>query len=239
MKVLKKVGQILLKIFAFKLPFALVFILAASLGSALGMYKLMVTYPEKAGLVKGPVIIKKEERSLVAEVGKLMTLPTDEEPTVATVTDPEKLADQFFFKDARKDDRLLVYQNSRKVILYRPSEHRVIEVGVVNVKQPGEGTPVPAGYKLAILDSTRNSGLVSRLETSIKGIDGAVEVSGKDASRLSYNESLLVDVAGNKPEEIKKLADGLRVKSGSLPEGEKKVEGVDFVLLVGSDLVTR
>ena len=109
--------------------------------------------PEPFGLLKGPVLLKIEEKVLVAKISKSLALPSDEDPTVATVTDPEKLSGQFFFKDAKRGDKLLIYQNAKKVILYRPSENRVVEVGVVDLnQQPGTnnlntsitGTPVPS-----------------------------------------------------------------------------------------------
>jgi hypothetical protein len=67
--------------------------------------------------------------SLVAAVGNQIALPTDEVPTVATVTNPQMLAGQAFFKDAKVGDRVLIYSKAGKAILYRPSEKKVIAVG--------------------------------------------------------------------------------------------------------------
>ena len=43
------------------------------------------------------VVAQKEVEALVAKVGKLVVLPAEEVPTVATVSDPEALKDQTFF----------------------------------------------------------------------------------------------------------------------------------------------
>lgn len=67
--------------------------------------------------------------NLVAAVGKEITLPVNETPTVATVTDPEQLASQAFFKDAQVGDKVLIYSHSGKAILYRPSEKKIIAIG--------------------------------------------------------------------------------------------------------------
>ena len=62
-----------------------------------------------------------------------MVLPKDETPTLATVSDPEKLKDQRFFVNAVKGDKVLVYSLAKKAILYSPSLDKIIEVAPVNV----------------------------------------------------------------------------------------------------------
>ncbi|MBX4216201.1 hypothetical protein KW797_04625 [Candidatus Parcubacteria bacterium] len=69
----------------------------------------------------------------VLQVGRLIVLPSDETPTLATVSEPEKLKDQPFFANAQKGDKVLIYSNARKAILYRPSERKIIEVAPVNL----------------------------------------------------------------------------------------------------------
>ena len=51
-------------------------------------------------------------KELVAKVGKLIILPTGEEPVVATINDASALVkDQVFYKGAKNGDVVLVYQN--------------------------------------------------------------------------------------------------------------------------------
>ncbi len=200
-------------------------------------YSVISKYPETFGLLKGQSIIKREEKALVAEISKSLTLPKDEEPTIATVTDPEKLSEQFFFKNVQKGDKLLIYQNSKKVILYRPSENRVIEVGVVNIKQD-DTTKAAQTFKMAILNSTKDTAVVSAMQENVQKIDSTISVTDKVTSVLSYNESFLVDVKGDKKDLAQKLAQGLDVKVGSLSEVEKKPD-VDFVLVIGADKTSK
>ncbi len=118
-----------LKSFALKL---LPYVLVIALGAGAGIYTIQQK-PEWFGLSKGAAAAQAEVDSLVAQVGKLIALPTDEKPTVATVTDATKVKDQSFFINAKNDDKVLIYQKAQKAILFRPSENRIIEVGAVNI----------------------------------------------------------------------------------------------------------
>lgn len=85
---------------------------------------------------------QKEAQTLVAKVGKLIVLPEGEEPTVATVTDPNLLKDQPFFANAKKGDKVLIYTNARKAILYDPENNKIVEVAPVSIG-PNQA-PIPA-----------------------------------------------------------------------------------------------
>jgi hypothetical protein len=74
-----------------------------------------------------------ELKDVVSKVGKLMVLPEGETPTLATVADPEKLRDQKFFTNAKTGDKVLIYANSQKAILYNPSSNKIVEVAPVNL----------------------------------------------------------------------------------------------------------
>lgn len=75
----------------------------------------------------------------VVQVGKLMELPTGEIPTIATVSDVNKLKNQPFFSKARNDDKVLVFTQAKEAILYRPSINKIIEVASINL----QSTPTP------------------------------------------------------------------------------------------------
>jgi len=77
-------------------------------------------------------IAQKETIDLVSKVSKLYLLPVDEEPTVATVSDPTILKSQAFLIDAEKGDRVLIYVKAGKAILYRPSIGKIIDTASVN-----------------------------------------------------------------------------------------------------------
>lgn len=85
---------------------------------------------------------QKETISLVTEVGKIMELPANETPTIATIADKDKLKDQSFFKSAQNGDKLLAYTKSMEAILYRPSSRKIIAVApiVINNNQAANAT---------------------------------------------------------------------------------------------------
>ncbi len=85
---------------------------------------------KEATIPKNP---KSDLEKTISQVGRLMVLPTDETPTMATVSDPEKLKDQPFFINAKTGDKVLIYSNARKAILYSPTEDKIIEVAPVNL----------------------------------------------------------------------------------------------------------
>jgi hypothetical protein len=68
--------------------------------------------------------------ALQQQVGKLMILPQGQ-PLVATVTDPASLKSQPFYADVQSGDMLLVYQQARRAILFRPSAGKIVNVGPV------------------------------------------------------------------------------------------------------------
>lgn len=75
--------------------------------------------------------------ALVKEVGKLMILPTNEDPTVLNITDPQRIiSQQPFFTGAVTGDKLLVYKAASRAIVYSPSRHLIVNVGPVTNDQP-------------------------------------------------------------------------------------------------------
>lgn len=68
-----------------------------------------------------------------AKVAKLISVPADETPTLATVTDKEKLKDQPFFKDAQNGDQILIFPQAKKAIIYRENENKLINVGPIAI----------------------------------------------------------------------------------------------------------
>jgi hypothetical protein len=72
---------------------------------------------------------QKELKETLKSLGEIMVLPEGETPTLATVTDPEKLKDQPFFANAKAGDKILIFTTSKKIILYSPTLNKIVEVG--------------------------------------------------------------------------------------------------------------
>ncbi len=77
-----------------------------------------------------------EVAALVEEIGMVMVLPEGETPTLATVSDPELLQGQAFFRNAKEGDKVLIYTTAGKVILYDPIAKKIVEVAPIAA---GEG----------------------------------------------------------------------------------------------------
>ncbi len=91
-------------------------------------------YLDARDLRKNPQKASQEEiASLIKKVGLLIVLPKNEMPTIATVSDPEKLKDQLFFENAKTGDRVLIYSKAKKAILYNPKTNKIVEVAPVSI----------------------------------------------------------------------------------------------------------
>ena len=75
---------------------------------------------------------KKEIISLMSKVSDLYLLPTEEKPTIATVSDPGILKEQSFFTHSEKGDKVLIYIKAGKAILYRPSIDKIVDVSSIS-----------------------------------------------------------------------------------------------------------
>lgn len=91
-------------------------------------------YKEASDLRENPQKVAQEEVSATVEkVGMHMVLPEGETPTVASVSDPEALKNQPFFKNAKVGDRVLIYATALKAILYDPKLDKIVEVAPLNI----------------------------------------------------------------------------------------------------------
>ncbi len=82
--------------------------------------------------------LQKDVNALLEKIGKLIVLPVDEKPVIATVTDPSKLKSQAFFANTQVGDKVIIYPQAKKAILYNPSLNKIVEVAPLNIGQPAE-----------------------------------------------------------------------------------------------------
>ncbi len=81
-------------------------------------------------------VVRQEADVLLEQVRAHLVLPEDEEPTIATISDVEVLAEQQpFFEGAQNGDKVLVYVQARKAIIYSPERDVVVNVGAVIVDE--------------------------------------------------------------------------------------------------------
>ena len=93
-----------------------------------------VMYRENRRLKADPGAVAREEAvRLVQEVGALIELPQGEVPTIATVSDVERLKEQPFFAKAKVGDKVLIFTNARKAILFSATSRKILEVAPLNI----------------------------------------------------------------------------------------------------------
>lgn len=121
-------------------------IIAGLLTVAVAGVASAVYFHNQVGELKtNPQKVAEEETAvLINKVSQLIVLPTDEQPTVATVADPAKLADQPFFAHAKQGDKVLIYTNARKAVLYDPVANKIVEVAPVNIGAQTAGASTEA-----------------------------------------------------------------------------------------------
>lgn len=74
--------------------------------------------------------------SLVKDAGKIIILPTNEEPTIFDISNPDTLiAQQPFFTGSITGDKLLIYKQAARAIIYSPSRHLIVNVGPITNDQ--------------------------------------------------------------------------------------------------------
>ena len=228
----------------------------ASLGAAVFFY----TEYRQAVREKGP-----QQDELVAVLGKvekLMELPAGETPTLATVADKEKLSEQSFFKNAENGDKILIYTESGRAILYRPSTGKIVDVTAVNIQNEAapaetsvpEETPaapeaepvteeiapeaaLPTGpAQVVFLNGSTKVGVTQTAEEKLVAAypEGVVVMAKEKAAKSDYTGILVADVTGRTTSRASEIATTLGGTVTALPAGETAPDGADIVVIIGN-----
>jgi len=206
-------------------------VLCASFGSTYYFYQ------QYQKIKKNPELIGKEEiKSTVNTIKRFMDLPSDEEPTLVTVADKEKLKDQEFFKNAQNGDKILIYTKARKALLFRPSTGRIIEFAPLIIgaqDQTAQPTTAPEPVKVILYNGTKTAGLTSEYEKKLSGIQGIAITDKTNAKKNDYTKTSVIDLSGTHKElaaDVAKQVGGDVVTA--VPEGETKPEA-DILIIIG------
>ena len=193
---------------------------------------------------------------LLKKVNKLIILPENEVPTIATVTDKSKVNNQIFFAKSENGDKALIYTQAKKAFLYRPATDKIIEVMPINIESstsaktlvlpisistsPPTSKTKPSetekpNPKIAVYNGTKTTGLAKQSEEEINKEISEAEVIVTDNAKGNYKETQIIDITGGNIEIVKKLNSmfsGKVIKS--LPDGESD-GGADIVILLGGE----
>ena len=110
-------------------------------------YRYMQAKKEITRLSNPTEAARQEAQALTDKVSSIVQLPTNETPTIATVSDASKLQSQPFFANAQNGDKVLIFTQAKKAIMYRPSTNKVIEIATINIDKSTQSTPTPATTK--------------------------------------------------------------------------------------------
>ena len=183
-------------------------------------------YKQYQTIKKNPGIVQQAEVDrIVGLVGKLIDLPKDETPTLATVLDKEKLKDQPFFANVENGDSILIYTKAKKAIVYRLKENKLINVGPISIDETPAATValVAAGGNVDDITKKLNEKLAGKVTI----------VSTTDAkSKSSVKQLTVVDTTGQNAEAAKIVADAIGATVGTLPAGETAPPNATLVIYV-------
>ncbi len=228
----------------------LLFVMVLILLTASGVgYKL---YQDKYSAVP-----KNEAQQLIETVGKIADLPA-EIPTIATVTDKEKLKQYQFFQKAEIGDKVLLYNEAKKAYLYRPASGKLIEVGPIMLSDSAEAsgsatsTTADSGvageatgsakaeekkFSLTLLNGTKSAGLATKAERVLEAANMTnIEVKTKSNSKNDYTKTVVVALNNEAKPVAEQIAKELNASVEKLPEGETK-PNTEIVVFLGEDRI--
>lgn len=220
-------------------------------------------YQKAQALLKNPSsALAQNDKEVIDKVSKLIELP-HEQPTLAEVSDKGKLSSQPFFSKAENGDKVLIFTNAKKAVLFRPSTNKIIEVGPVSIPSPGaEGTtsdvagaqatpgasvtPSTAALQtvtVVLYNGTSTVGLTNKVEKQLSDEKAPAEVILKDnAAVKTHTQTIVTDLSGKAKAQAEAIAKIVGGKVGGLPTGEAKPDPADsdgktaqIIVILGSD----
>lgn len=248
----------IMKIKAIKIT-AAVFVIFVIGGLSVSSFYFYQQY-KKTSAKQAQTDTRDELTKLTDEIKSFMLLP-DEVPTLATVTDVEQAKSQPFFAKALNGDKVLIYINAKKAILYRPSEKKIIEVANVSGLESGQdssagtlvsgqnenSTPTenpenakenekeiaPKIVKVAVYNGSNIKGLAAALASKISAVD-KVKITEKVNAKGSYDTTFVIDLTGENAAMCEKIARAIGGQVGVFPEDEKMPQDADVLVIGGS-----
>lgn len=135
----------------------------------------------------------KERMDLLAKVGKLMVLPEGEDPLILNIQNAEEMAKvQPFFQNTIDDDKILIYVEAGKSIIYSPSRNIIVNSGALSVG----GTALPLDTENPLQIEIRQGGAsnerVDALQAQLLQMDGVELLEIGEAANQNYQGPIIV-----------------------------------------------
>lgn len=243
-----------------RLKYVLIILAGIGLIASFGLliyrhYRLQQEFTQARPESQVPLGIDTEEAvRIMDKVRSLVVVPVGEEPTVARITDINRLSGQLFFTLAQNGDHVLVFQQARRAVLYRESENKIVEITTVNIAgTPTPGTqqevagaettqptatplvtPVTARFTVFLLNGLGDNETLDEIKQQLAQEAPELRVVGEAVAKRTYATSSIVDIAGDKAGQVKDIGERLNMELSVYPDGEDSFSA-DFLIVVGLD----
>ena len=167
-----------------------------------------------------------------AKVGKLMLLPTNEEPTLAEVTDNKTIKDAVLAKSSKNGDQILFYTKSRLVVVYRPSINKIVLAGDLFADPAYSEAD---GATIIVMNGNNDDSKTQGIIADIKRLypNSVVSVGGKTV-RSDFPKTIVIDNTSKKDNFRAALIQDIKGNLGVVPLSETKTDS-DIMIIVGKD----
>ena len=198
-------------------------LMIALLGAVFYLYR---ENNKKLALLNDPALVTKSEiEQIKSKVAKLIELPSDEDPSLVTVVDKNKIMDQEFFKNAENGDKVLIYIKAKEAIIYRPSTNKIIGIGPVDLSSEQLST-------IKIKVYSNNTQASSDAKNAITNKFSNVAIQSDSTTANNYNETLVIDLNNNQKDVVNQIAALIGGRVSDLPQGETKPGSTDILIIL-------
>jgi hypothetical protein len=183
-----------------------------------------------------PVSRAETDAQLIREtVGRLVVLPTNEEPAITTISEEMRASDKFL-QQAQDGDKLLLYYKSLKAYIYRPSIKKVVDIGPLTVDPSAEEVQ---GARIVLVDGSGQPQKTADYHTRLAAIykDATVSQLNTHDTHHDHATTVVVDLTDDnqKYNLVNNIAATLGGRRGTLPFGETAPANTDILIIVGKE----
>lgn len=170
-------------------------------------------------------------KDLGRRVAQLVLLPPGETPQLMAVDDISQYKDRPLFTNAQNGDAILVYAAEKRVIIYRESVGKIVDIGPVTVDD--KPAPPPEGaLTVAIYNGSKIPELAAPVRDLIKRTFPSVYFVQEQNAMNSYGKNLVVDLTGKQAALTSQIGSLIGGDVASLPPGEGKPDA-DLLVIIG------
>ena len=120
----------------------LLFLSALAVAFVFYSYETVSKNTDRIILFEKGSAMKNNPDGLITSVQRHILLPSDEKPSVATIINVEQLKkSQPFYMNAHNGDKLLIYFQAKKAVIYDPMKDIIINIGPLILEQNTGSVP--------------------------------------------------------------------------------------------------